>query len=124
MLQDLKQIKTDEYKQKNPNGLLPAVKIEGDFYYESGAIMQIILEKFPIDPLMPAPNTKQRGAHDNCICMQATPVCLPPCIYPSNRICIQWTRHYSDESDYDCDCVIGIAICMEGTIQAVSVFNS
>ncbi|KAL3158165.1 hypothetical protein ABBQ32_011757 [Trebouxia sp. C0010 RCD-2024] len=61
VIKDLKEIKTDEYKQKNPNGLLPAVKIEGEFYYESGAIMQIILERFANGNLMPAANKKQRG---------------------------------------------------------------
>ena len=70
-LQDLKQIKTDEYKQKNPNGLLPAVKIENDFFYESGAIMQIILERFANGKLMPAPNTGQRGAHDKQLLSQS-----------------------------------------------------
>ncbi|KAL3136738.1 hypothetical protein ABBQ38_005455 [Trebouxia sp. C0009 RCD-2024] len=61
VIKHIKEIKTDEYKQKNPNGLLPAVKIEGEFYYESGAIMQIILERFAHGKLTPAANTKQRG---------------------------------------------------------------
>lgn len=56
-----KDLKTDEYKQKNPNGLLPAVKIDDEFYYESGAIMEIILDKFGRGKLAPAPNTKSRG---------------------------------------------------------------
>ena len=107
MLQDLKQIKTDEYKQKNPNGLLPAVKIEGEFYYESGAIMQIILEKFSTGTLMPAPNTKQRGAR--YICMPGTPVCLLPCTYASHHICIYWFKYCCRGSV----CAINVAVCMK-----------
>lgn len=60
-MQELKRLKSDEYKQKNPNGLLPAVKIGKEFFYESGAIMQIILERFGNGKLAPAPNTSQRG---------------------------------------------------------------
>ena len=57
----MSQIKSDEYKQKNPNGLLPAVRIDGEFYYESGAIIEFILERFGKGRLAPAPNTAQRG---------------------------------------------------------------
>ena len=47
------------------------MKIEDEFYYESGAIMQIILEKYANGKLMPAANTNQRG--DTKQCMQAEP---------------------------------------------------
>lgn len=122
MLQDLKQIKTDEYKRKNPNGLLPAVKIEGEFYYESGAIMQIILEKFSSGTLMPAPNTMQRGA------LQAIPVCLLPYIHASNRKCIAASSG-SSTAMWIKYCCVDQKLCLghwhcymhEGTIQVISV---
>ena len=82
-----KDLKTDEYKQKNPNGLLPAVKIDDEFYYESGAIMEMILEKFGRGRLAPAPNTKSRGTvfctGSSGACMQR--MCMQPQAFRATR---------------------------------------
>ena len=60
-LQDLADVKSEGYKQKNPNGLLPAIKVEGAFLYESGAIMPFILERYAHGRLAPAVNSPARG---------------------------------------------------------------
>lgn len=80
------ELKTEEYKQKNPNGLLPAVKIDDEFYYESGAIMEMILEKFGRGRLAPAPNTKSRGTvFCTGACMQRMRTCVQPRAFRAAR---------------------------------------
>ena len=37
-----------------PSGLLPALELDGELYTESDLIMQILEERFPEKPLMPA----------------------------------------------------------------------
>lgn len=37
-----------------PSGLLPAMELDGQLYTESDLIMQILEEKFPEKPMMPA----------------------------------------------------------------------
>lgn len=61
LLQDFSEVKSKSYLQKNSNGLLPAVKVANEFYYESGAIMQFLLEKFGKGKLVPASSSPQKG---------------------------------------------------------------
>ena len=42
IMQGLHRLKTDENKQKNPNGLLPAVRLGQEIFYESGVILEIL----------------------------------------------------------------------------------
>ena len=48
--------------EKNPNGQLPTLELNGEVIWESGAIMQILLEKFDTENMLePAKGSPLRG---------------------------------------------------------------
>ena len=61
-LQSLEEFKGQEHLEKNPNGQLPTLELNGEVMWESGAIMQILLEKFDTqNKLEPAKGSPLRG---------------------------------------------------------------
>lgn len=42
------------YLAKNPAGLIPALTLDNETFFESGAIMQVLLQRFPNETLWPA----------------------------------------------------------------------
>lgn len=42
-----------QYRELNPQGLLPALEIDGDVIAQSGAILELLEERFPSPPLLP-----------------------------------------------------------------------
>lgn len=47
------------YTAKVPSGLLPAMELDGQLYTESDLIMQVLEERFPEKPMMPAKGSPQ-----------------------------------------------------------------
>ena len=45
--------------QQVPSGLLPAMELDGQLYTESDLIMQVLEERFPDKPMMPAKGDPQ-----------------------------------------------------------------
>ena len=44
----------DEYVRRNPQGLMPALEIDGQLVAQAGAILELIEERYPAPPLLPA----------------------------------------------------------------------
>lgn len=56
-----------EYRQENPGGYVPALKIEGDTYGESLAMMEWIEETHPNKPLLPTSALDRMRVRQMCL---------------------------------------------------------
>jgi len=53
--------KPASFLRKAPNGLLPAIELDGRFMTDSLVIMQVLEETFPTPPMLPPPGSSQRA---------------------------------------------------------------
>lgn len=56
-----KTLRTDAYLGRNPAGRVPALEIDGDCWWESGAITELLCERFPEAGLGRAPGHPERA---------------------------------------------------------------
>lgn len=55
-------LRSPEYLAKNPLGRAPTIEIDGDILYESGAILQLLLERFGDGRLEPSADSPLRAS--------------------------------------------------------------
>ncbi|MGR3466408.1 MAG: glutathione S-transferase family protein, partial [Shimia sp.] len=56
-----KSLRSEAFLALNPAGRVPALEIEGEVWWETGAITQLLCERFPAAGLMPAPGDTGRA---------------------------------------------------------------
>ena len=59
----LEVLRSPEYRQKHPLGLVPVVEVDGQRIIESGAILEFLLEKHGAGRLAPPPATAERAEY-------------------------------------------------------------
>lgn len=67
---------SETYRAINPQGLMPALEIDGQFVAQSTAIVELLEELFPVPPVFPEdPVTRARvRAFANLICADLHPL--------------------------------------------------
>ncbi|MFV2060153.1 MAG: glutathione S-transferase family protein [Gammaproteobacteria bacterium] len=70
---------TEEYRAIHPYGQVPAIKIDNQIIFESGAICNVLADKFPDKSLSPKLNSQERAEYEQW--MFYAPATLEPPIF-------------------------------------------
>ena len=67
---------TDEFREKNPNGMIPVIEDDGFVLWESNAIVRYLCAKHPVAPFYPA-DLQTRASADRWMDWQCTTISPP-----------------------------------------------